>query len=93
MVIESDEGPTIALVTTRVGNMSREQFYSLGYRPENFDIVIAKGVVSPRPAYQPIAAEIIIVNSPGVTSADLDTFEFKRRRIPLFPFEEPDYTA
>ena len=65
--------------------------YSMGINPEDYKIVVAKGVSSPRPAYQPIAAEIIIVNSPGVTSADLDTFTFKRRRVPLYPFEEPDY--
>ena len=64
---------------------------SMGINPEVFRIVVAKGVSSPRPAYQPIAAEIIVVNSPGVTSADLDTFTFKNRRVPLYPFEEPDY--
>jgi microcystin degradation protein MlrC len=84
---ESDEGPTVVLVSTRVGNMSREQFYSIGYRPEEFDIVVAKGVVSPRPAYQPIARKMIVVNSPGATSGDLQTFDFKRRRRPLYPFE------
>ena len=87
VVIESDEGPTIALVTTRVGNMSREQFYSLGYRPENFDIVIAKGVVSPRPAYQPIANEMITVNTPGATSGDMSTFQYKNVRNPLYPLD------
>ena len=46
---------------------------------------------SPRPAYQPIAAEIIVTNSPGVTTADLNTFEYHSRRIPLYPFEEAEY--
>jgi microcystin degradation protein MlrC len=87
VVIESEEGPTVALVTSRVGNMSREQFYSLGYRPEEFDIVVAKGVVSPRPAYQPIAHEMVTVNTPGATSADMSTFEYKRVRESLYPLD------
>jgi microcystin degradation protein MlrC len=87
IVIESEEGPTVALVTTRVGNMSREQFYSLGYRPDDFDIVVAKGVVSPRPAYQPIASEIVTVNTPGATSADMSTFDYKRVRKSLYPLD------
>lgn len=87
VVIESEEGPTVALVTSRVGNMSREQFYSLGYRPDDFDIVVAKGVVSPRPAYQPIASEMITVNTPGATSADMSTFEYKRVRESLYPLD------
>ena len=84
---------TILLTSRRSGNTAREQMYSMGIRPEDYRIVVAKGVSSPRPAYQPVAAEIIIVNSPGVTSADLDTFTFNRRRVPLYPFEEPDYEA
>jgi microcystin degradation protein MlrC len=50
---------------------------------------VAKGVVSPRPAYEPIASEVVLVNTPGSTSADLSTFDYQRRRRPLFPFE-PD---
>ncbi|MDA1279887.1 MAG: M81 family metallopeptidase [Chloroflexi bacterium] len=85
------DGMTILLTSKRSGNTARAQMYSMGVNPEDYRIVVAKGVNSPLPAYLPIAAEIIIVNSPGVTSADLSTFEFKRRRIPLYPFEEPDY--
>jgi len=84
---------TILLTSKRSGNGAREQMYSMGINPKEYKIVIAKGVSSPRPAYQPIAAEIIIVNSPGVTSADLDTFEFKRRRVPLYPFEDAEYAG
>ncbi|MDP7484559.1 MAG: M81 family metallopeptidase [Dehalococcoidia bacterium] len=85
------DGITIVLVSKRNGNTAREQMYSMGIKLEDYKIIVAKGVNSPLPAYLPIAAEIIIVNSPGVTSADLDTFEYKRRRVPLYPFEEPVY--
>jgi microcystin degradation protein MlrC len=62
--------------------------YHIGIWPEEFRIVVAKGVVSPRPAYQPIASEIILVNTPGVTTADLSFFTYKHRRRPLYPFEK-----
>jgi microcystin degradation protein MlrC len=84
-------GMTLLLTSKRSGNTAREQMYSMGIKPEDYRIVVAKGVSSPRPAYQPVAAEIIIVNSPGVTSADLDSFTFVNRRVPLYPFEEPEY--
>jgi microcystin degradation protein MlrC len=87
VVLETEEGPTVALVTSRIGNISREQFYSIGYRPDDFDIVVAKGVVSPRPAYQPIACEMITVNTPGATSADMSTFDYKRVRKSLYPLD------
>jgi microcystin degradation protein MlrC len=93
VIFNTVDGMTILLTSRRSPNNARAQMYSVGIKPEDYRIIVAKGVSAPRPAYQPIAAEIMIVNSPGVTSADLDTFEFKRRRIPLFPFEEPDYRA
>lgn len=93
-----DSGPTVALETTddhtlvltsiRVGNTSRQQMYALDIRPEEKKIIVAKGVVSPRPAYEPIASKIILVNTPGVTTSDLSNFEYRRRRVPLFPFEQ-----
>jgi microcystin degradation protein MlrC len=54
-------------------------------------VVVAKGVVSPRPAYMRIAKEIILANTPGVTTSDLSFFTYHRRRTPLYPFE-PDAT-
>mgnify|MGYP001024805315 FL=1 len=87
-VVECDSGQTLLLVSTSIGNVSLEQYYSVDVRPEEFKIVVAKGVMSPRPAYEPIAAEMILVNSPGATSADLSTFHYAHRRKPLYPFEE-----
>lgn len=82
-------GVTLLLHTERgVGNMTRQQMYSIGIFPERYRIVIAKGVVSPRAAYEPIAREIILADTPGVSSADMSTFNFQNRRRPLYPFEE-----
>jgi microcystin degradation protein MlrC len=85
--LDTTDGHTLLLTSKRCGNTTREQMYHIGIWPEEYRIVVAKGVVSPRPAYQPIAAEIILVNTPGVTTADLSFFTYKRRRKPLFPFE------
>lgn len=87
VVLETTEDHTLVLTSRRIGNTSIQQMYSLGIRPEEKRVVVAKGVVSPRPAYQPIAARIILVNTPGVTTADLSFFTYRHRRRPLFPFE------
>ena len=82
------------LTGRRIGNTSIEQMYSVGIKPETYQVVVAKGVVSPRPAYEPIAAQIILVNTPGVTTADVSFFTYHNRRRPLFPFEaEASYEA
>ena len=94
MRLDTTDGHTQLLTMRRQGNTSRHQMYSAGNAPEAYRIVVAKGVVSPRPAYQPIAGEVILVNTPGVTSADLSTFDYEHRRRPLYPFEpEATYTA
>ena len=86
-VLETSDDHTLVLTSKRDGNTSREQMYSVGIWPERYRVVVAKGVVSPRPAYQPIASRIILVNTPGVTTADMSTFTYHRRRKPLYPFE------
>jgi len=90
-VLETAEGQTLVLTSHRAGNVSIEQMYSLGIRPETYAVVVAKGVQSPRPAYEPITTEIILVDTPGAAAADLGTFEYRHRRRPLYPFE-PDAT-
>jgi microcystin degradation protein MlrC len=88
VVLETQDDHTLVLTSRRVGNTSLQQMYSLGIRPESRRVIVAKGVVSPRAAYGPIAAEMIVVDTPGVTTADLTRFEYRRRRRPLYPFEE-----
>lgn len=87
--LDTADQHTLFLTSRRVGDTSRYGMYAAGIIPEHYRIVVAKGVVSPRPTYQPIAGEIILVNTPGVTTADLSYFTYQRRRKPLYPFE-PD---
>jgi microcystin degradation protein MlrC len=88
VVLETEDEHTILLTSKRSMNTTREQMYSSGIVPERYKVVVAKGVVSPRPAYEPIASRIILVNTPGVTTSDLSFFEYHHRRTPLYPFEE-----
>ncbi len=82
------EGDNLVIVTSSlVLPSSLEQLRSLGIVPEARVLIVAKGVVSPRAGYEPIAGAIALVNTPGVTSCELSSFEYRRRRTPLFPFE------
>jgi microcystin degradation protein MlrC len=69
------------------GTQSLQQFRHLGVEPTAHHILIAKGVHSPRPTVEPVAAAMIWVATPGVTSADLSTFDYAHRRRPMYPFE------
>jgi microcystin degradation protein MlrC len=86
-VVETQERHTIVLTTHRMPPFSLEQILSLGIAPENKRVIVAKGVIAPRAAYKSIAKEIITVDTPGSTSANLMHFEYRHRRHPLYPFE------
>jgi microcystin degradation protein MlrC len=87
-VVETEEGHTVILTSERMAPMSLEQIVSLGVHPERKDILIVKGVVAPRAAYESVAAEFILVGTPGVTADDPHAFSYRHRRTPLYPLEK-----
>ncbi len=86
-VVETDEQHSVVLTSLRMAPMSLEQVLSLGIHPEQKDVLIVKGVVAPRAAYEPIAGEMILVDTPGVTSNNPANFTYHHRRCPIFPLE------
>jgi microcystin degradation protein MlrC len=87
VVLETEQKHTIVLTSLRMAPMSLEQILSLGIKPEEKKILIVKGVIAPRAAYEPITGEIIMVDTPGSTSDNPANFEFHHRRKPLYPLE------
>lgn len=86
-VIETAEEHTVVLTSRRMAPMSLEQLLSLGIHPERKDILIVKGVVAPRAAYEPVAGEIVLVDTPGATANDPALFHYRNRRVPMYPME------
>ncbi len=87
-VVSTQNGNTILLNSLRVPPFSSNQVTSFNIDPKQFDIIVAKGVNAPIAAYSTICPTIIQVNTPGVTQADMTLFPFRKRRVPLFPFEK-----
>lgn len=86
-VLATDGGQTILLTSRLVMPISLEQLRSAGIVPEDQRILAAKGVVSPRAAYDRVASHAILAGTNGVTAADPTTFKHVHRRQPLFPWE------
>jgi len=86
-VLETPDHHTIVLTSKRMPPFSLEQLLSLGINPQSKRIIVVKGVIAPRAAYEPIAKEIITVDTPGSTSANVFGFKYSSRRRPLYPFE------
>jgi len=88
VVVDTDNGLTILLTSRRHGSSSLQQLISSGIDPLAYDVLIAKGVHSPVAAYEPVCPTLIRVNTPGITTADMNQLPYHNRRKPLFPFEE-----
>ena len=86
-VIETENRHSIIVTSRRMAPLSLEQLLSLGIKPETKQLLIVKGVIAPQAAYQPIASRIILVDTPGSTSANPSNFTYLRRRNPLYPLE------
>ena len=77
--------PNLLLVTTeRSSPNSAHQLISNGVYVERQKIVVVKGAVAPRAAYEPLAARLIPVDSPGATAVNPAHFDYKRVRPGLF---------
>lgn len=86
-VIRTDSGLTILVNSRRTPPFSLRQLTSCGLIPAEFHLLVAKGVNAPVAAYKEACRQFIRVNTPGCTSADLTTFDYRHRRRPMFPFE------
>jgi len=86
-LVHTDDDHMVLLTSHPRGNTSRQELVSVGLDPLTQPIIVAKGVHSPRATYEPIAAEMIRLNTPGCTSADVSALTYRYRRRPMFPYE------
>jgi len=87
-VFDCNDGLTLLLTSLRSIPVSLGMMTSCGLHPSEFQVVVAKGVIAPMAAYEPVCTKLIRVNTPGTTCADMRKFDYKHRRRPLYPLDE-----
>ncbi len=85
-VVEVD-GIELLLTERRTSPFDLEQLRSVGIEPTQQRFIVVKAAIAWRAAYEPIAAEIIEVDTPGVTSTNLTQFSFVHLRRPIYPLD------
>ncbi|MFM7738724.1 MAG: MlrC C-terminal domain-containing protein, partial [Planctomycetota bacterium] len=88
-VVVTDRGDTIICNSHRHAPFSLGQLTSLGLDPTGAKVIIVKAAVAFRAAYEPIAASIIEVDTPGLTAANPSRFDYRKIRRPILPLESP----
>jgi microcystin degradation protein MlrC len=77
------------LVTTRAETpIDLNVFRVHGIEPTRRRVIALKGKGHFRASFEPIACQVILVEGPGITGADLSRLPFKHIRRPIWPLDE-----
>jgi microcystin degradation protein MlrC len=77
----------VILISYRWQTLDPEMLRFVGLEPLDHKIVVVKSTIHYRAAFEPLAAEIIEVDAPGLSSSNLERFRFERVRRPIFPLD------
>ena len=83
-----DEPNLLLLTTERSSPNSAHQLISNGVYVERQKIIVVKGNIAPRAAYEPIASVLIPVDTHGATTVNPDRFEYRMVRAGLFGLDD-----
>ncbi|MBM3220264.1 MAG: M81 family metallopeptidase [Candidatus Rokubacteria bacterium] len=81
-------GVKVILISHRWQTLDPEMIRLVGIEPSAERILVVKSSIHYRAAFEPLAARIIEVDAPGLSSSSLDRFSFTRVRRPIFPLDE-----
>jgi microcystin degradation protein MlrC len=78
----------VILISHRWQTLDPEMLRFVGIDPCGERILVLKSSVHYRAAFEPLAAAIIEVDGPGLSSSNLSRFEFTRVRRPIYPLDD-----
>jgi microcystin degradation protein MlrC len=83
-----DDGVRVILTEKRIQPLDAEIWRHAGVQPERLDVVAVKSSTHYRADYEPMASEVVTVNSPGVAAFDPNQYDYDRIARPKFPLDE-----
>lgn len=78
----------LLLITNTVHVINPWVYRAVGLEPTQAKIVLVKSPAQFREEFEPIAAEIIMVDAPGICSPNYRALPFKRITRPLYPWDD-----
>ena len=81
-------GVTILLNTQRIGPNDQTNVRAMGIAPEKYRMTVCKGGFAFRPQYTADVYHYIMSATPGYSSPDLTTFNWKRIKRPIYPLDD-----
>lgn len=85
-------GVNLVLTSRKTMPGDQQQLKSVGIDPTRQRIIVVKAAVRWRGGFEPIAAHAIYADTPGLGSVDLNRFDYRHIRRPIFPLDpETEY--
>lgn len=84
------DGVLVTVCSARVQAEDREQFRIFGIDPEAEPVLAFKGINHFRADFEPIAGEILFVDTGGLVSPDVLHFPYRKVRRPVWPLDRID---
>ncbi|HEX2079264.1 MAG TPA: M81 family metallopeptidase [Longimicrobium sp.] len=75
-----------------VPTIDPELYRSVGLEPREAQAVVVKSPNMFRAAYAPLAHEVLMVDAPGASSANLRALPFRRLTRPLYPWDDFEWS-
>jgi microcystin degradation protein MlrC len=85
--IGGHDGIELMLTEHRAHPNDLQYFRAFGIEPTQRQMLVLKSAAHYRAAFDPIAAETIEVDAPGITSPRLDRYPYKNIRRPIYPLD------
>jgi microcystin degradation protein MlrC len=83
----SISGNSLIVTSLRLQPLDLQLYRSQGIEPTEAKFIVVKSSVHYRASHEPIAKEIIELDTPGLTSPRLSGFKFSKIRRPIFPLD------
>ncbi len=80
-------GVTLLLTSRKTPPFDLGQWRSQGLEPKDFSFIGVKAAVAHRRAYDPIAARMLWVDTPGPCTSNVRALPYRRLRRPVFPLD------
>ena len=90
---EGSDGVTVIVTDYRLQPLDAEIWRHVGIQPERLDILAVKSMNHFRADYEPMASEVIPINTPGLSTMDARNYDYSTIRRPQFPIDEMDDDA
>lgn len=85
-VVDAD-GVQVMLTTEKAMPFDNDHLRVVGIRPEAQRLIVVKSAIAWRPHFRPFAGAEFYLDTPGITTSNLERLGFAKRPRPLYPLE------